>query len=170
MSKATANILRFIVVLLAQIFVFGLIHLFGCVNANIYLLALLLLPLEIPRWLQYIIAFITGFIVDMFAMTYGVHAFSCVLMMFIRPYLVNALNGRPNDDGIEKLGPGDKDFRWLLLYTLILVLIHQFSAVMLEAFTFRHFGRTLLVILGNTVFTTVLILCFEYIFTPVKKP
>lgn len=169
MSKVTANILRFIVVLLAQIFVFGLIHLFGCVNAYVYLLALLLLPLELPRWVQYLIAFATGFIVDMFAMSYGVHAFSCVLMMFVRPYLVNALNGRPNDGSIEKLTPGGKDFRWILLYTVILVFIHQLSAVMLEAFTFRHFGRILLVILGNTAFTTILILCFEYLFTPVKK-
>ncbi len=169
MNNAIANILRFILVLVAQIFVLNYIHLFGCINAYLYLLALLLLPFEIPRWLQYLIAFVTGFIIDMFTMTYGIHASACALMMFVRPYLVIALNGRKTDEIVDKPIPGVKDFRWLLVYTLILVLVHQIDAVMLETFTFRHFWKTLLVILGNTIFSSFIILCCEYIFIPVKK-
>jgi hypothetical protein len=105
----------------------------------------------------------------MFTVTYGVHASACTLMMFVRPYLVTALNGRKTDSLVDKPEPGVKDFRWLLAYTLILVFIHQFATVMLEAFTFRLFWKSLLVILGNTIFSSVVILCCEYIFTPVKK-
>ncbi|MCQ2265197.1 MAG: rod shape-determining protein MreD [Bacteroidales bacterium] len=169
MSNTTANILRFLLVLLAQIFVFNYIHLFSCVNAYIYLLALLMLPFDLPRWLQYLIGFVTGFIVDMFSMTYGVNASACTLMMLLRPHIVAALNGRKNDDTVDKPYPGSKDFPWLLLYTLILILAHQIVAVMWEAFTFRHFWKTLLVILGNTVLTSFVILCCQYIFIPVKK-
>ena len=55
MNNVTANILRFFLVIIAQIFVLYYIHLFGCVNAYLYLLALLMLPFEVPRWIQYII-------------------------------------------------------------------------------------------------------------------
>ena len=76
MNNATTNILRFLLVIVAQIFVLNYIHLFGCVNAYLYLMALLMLPFEVPRWIQYIIGFVTGFIIDMFTMTYGIHAYS----------------------------------------------------------------------------------------------
>jgi len=169
MNNITANILRFMFAIVAQVFVLNYIHLFGCVNAYLYLLALLMLPFEVPRWVQYIIGFVTGFIIDMFTMTYGIHASACVLMMFVRPYLVIALNGRKTDNVTDKPLPGIKDFRWLLAYTVILVFVHQFEAVMLETFTFRHFWKTLLVIIGNTVFSSLVILCCEYLFIPVKK-
>ena len=169
MNNATANILRFLLVIVAQVFVLNYIHLFGCVNAYLYLMALLMLPFELPRWLQYLIGFVTGFIIDMFAMTYGIHASACVLMMFVRPYLVIALNGRKTDNMTDKPLPGMKDFRWLLAYTVILVFVHQLEAVMLESFTFRHFWKTMLVILGNTLFSSLVILCCEYLFVPVKK-
>lgn len=169
MNNATANILRFLATLLVQIFVMNYIHLFGCVNAYIYLMALLLLPFEVPISLQYLIGFATGFLMDMFTMTYGVHTSACMLMMFVRPYLVMALNGRKTDDMVDKPLPGVKDFRWLLAYTVILIFIHQIAAVMLETFTFRHFWKTLLVIFGNTILSSFVILCCEYIFIPVKK-
>lgn len=169
MNNASSNILRFILALLAQIFVFRYVHLFGCVNIYIFLLALLMLPFEIPRWIQYLIAFATGFLIDVFNVTYGINASACVLMMFIRPYLVVALNGRKTDDIVDKPLPGVKDFRWLMAYTVILIFIQQFTAVMLETFSFHHFWKTLLVIFGNTILSSFFILCCEYIFIPVKK-
>lgn len=169
MNNATANILRFLLTILVQVFVLNYVHLFGCVNAYLYLLALLMLPFELPLGLQYLIGFATGFLIDMFTMTYGINTSACVLMMFVRPYLVMALNGRKTDDMVDKPLPGVKDFRWLLAYTVILVFLHQFATVMLETFTFRHFWKTILVILGNTILSSFVILCCEYIFTPVKK-
>ena len=169
MNNVTSNILRFILALSAQIFVFRYVHLFGCINIYIFLLALLMLPFEIPRWIQYLIAFFTGFLIDMFYITYGINASACMLMMFIRPYLVVALNGRKTDDIADKPLPGVKDFRWILAYTVILIFIQQLAAVMLETFTFQHFWKTLLVIFGNTILSSFVILCCEYIFIPVKK-
>ncbi|MBO4655681.1 MAG: rod shape-determining protein MreD [Bacteroidales bacterium] len=169
MNNGSSNILRFLLTMVAQILVFRYVQLFGCVSVAIYLMALLMLPFELPRWVQYLIAFATGFVIDMFTMTYGINASASMLMMFVRPYLVVALNGRKTDDIVDKPLPGMKDFRWLLAYTLILVFIHQLAAVMLETFTFRHFWKTLLVILGNTLLSSFVILCCEYLFIPVKK-
>ena len=60
--------------------------------------------------------------------------------------------------------PGVKDFRWIFLYTLILTSIYQVVAVLLGTMTFKNFGHTLLVMIGNTALTVFVILCVEYIF------
>ena len=169
MNKAIANIIRFIILIAAQVFICNNIDFFGFINPYIYILALLLLPLEIPKSAQYLIAFATGFIIDMFSLTFGMHASASLLVIFVRPYIVNLLNGRHTTENIDKPVPGFKDFNWLLAYTLILVFIHHFTFTLLEVFNFHEFLRTLLVSLANTIFTTTIILCIEYIFIPIKK-
>ena len=165
-----SNIFRFVLFLLLQIFICNHIHLFGFINPNIYLLALLLLPFDIPRPVQYLIAFATGFIVDIFQMTFGIHASAALLIMFLRPYWVAALNiGKKKVEKMEVPIPGQNDLKWLVTYTSVLVLLHQILVTMLEVFSFYRFGYTMLGILVNTVFTTLLILCVQYIFMQEKK-
>ncbi len=172
MNNITANILRFLILLLVQVAICQNICLFGYMRPALFLLALFLLPLELPFSLQYLIGFATGFVVDAFAHTLGVSSFACTLMMFLRPYIAHLLNGTNNVkfENIDRPVPGVKDFRWVFLYTLILTSIYQITAVLLETMTFRNFGHTMLVILGNVIFTVFVILCIEYIFHPrVKK-
>ena len=171
MNNVIANILRFLVLLLVQVTVCQHISLFGYMTPALFLLALFLLPLELPLVLQYLIGFATGFVTDAFAHTLGVASFSCTLMMFLRPYVVRMLNGASNVkfENIDRPVPGVKDFRWIFLYTLILTSAYEVVAVLLETMTFRNFGHTLLVILGNIVFSVFVILCIEYIFHPREK-
>ena len=172
MNNIISNIFRFLILLIVQIAICQHLCLFGYMTPALFLLALFLLPLELPLALQYIIGFATGFVVDAFAHTLGVSSFACTLMMFVRPYIARFLNGSNNVkfENIDRPVPGVKDFRWIFLYTLILTSIYEITSVLLETMTFRNFGHTLLVILGNTVFTVFVILCIEYIFHPrVKK-
>lgn len=166
MNNIISNILRFLLLLVAQVAICQHVCLFGYTTPALFLLALFLLPLELPLSLQYLIGFATGFVVDAFAHTLGVSSFACTLVMFLRPYIVRMLNGSNNVkfENIDRPEPGVKDFRWILLYTLILTSIYEISAVLLETMTFKNFGHSLLVIFGNTVFTVLVILCIEYIF------
>lgn len=169
MNNVLANIFRFLLLIVLQIFVCNAIHLFGFVTPALYIMALLLLPLELPKGVQYIIGFFTGFVIDMFTHTLGVNSFACVVLMFVRPYLVRLLNGRSTIEGVDRPIPGVKDFKWLALYAVILSLLHQFFVVMLEVSSFKNFGHTALAILGNFLFTVFVILCVEYIFFPIKR-
>lgn len=169
MNNTIINILRFVLLLVLQVFVCNYIHLFGFLTPAIYLLALMLLPLELPRSVQYIIGFAIGLCIDMFAHTLGINAAACTVLMFVRPYLAKALNGRNTTEGADRPIPGVKDFKWIILYALILTVLHQIIVVMLETFSFRNFGHTALVILGNTLFTVFIIVCSEYIFIPTTK-
>ena len=166
MNNVVANILRFFVLLLVQVAICQHISLFGYMTPALFLLALYLLPLEMPLSLQYVIGFATGFVTDAFAHTLGVSSFACTLLMFLRPYIVRMLNGANNVkfENIDRPVPGVKDFRWVFLYTLILTSIYEVVSVLLETMTFKNFGHTLLVIVGNTLFSVFVILCIEYIF------
>ena len=166
MNNVVANLLRFFVLLLVQVAICQHISLFGYMTPALFLLALYLLPLEMPLSLQYVIGFATGFVTDAFAHTLGVSSFACTLLMFLRPYIVRMLNGANNVkfENIDRPVPGVKDFRWVFLYTLTLTSIYEVVAVLLETMTFKNFGHTLLVIVGNTLFSVFVILCIEYIF------
>lgn len=168
MNNVASNILRIILVLLLQVFICNYIHLFGFITPAFYILGLLLLPLEMPKSIQYLIGFCCGLFVDMFTHTLGVNAAACTIIMFIRPFIVKALNGRKTSDTVERPIPGVKDFKWLVFFVVFLTLIHQLLVVMLETMSFHNFLHTLLVIIGNTVLTAFLILCAEYIFYPVQ--
>jgi hypothetical protein len=163
--------LRFLVLLVIQVIICQRISLFGYMTPALFLLALYLLPLELPLSLQYIIGFATGFVVDAFAHTFGFSSFSCTLLMFLRPYIVRMLNGANNVkfENIDRPVPGVKDFRWIFLYTLILTSVYEIVSVLLGTMTFKNFGHTLLVIIGNTLFSVFVILCVEYIFHPREK-
>ncbi len=166
MNNIISNVLRFLVLLIVQIVICQHVCLFGYMTPALFLLALFLLPLELPLSLQYFIGFATGFVVDAFAHTLGVSSFSCTLIMFLRPFIVRFLNGSNINrfENIDRPVPGVKDFRWILLYTFILTAIYQIVSVLLGTMTFKNFGHTLMVILGNTVFTVFVILCVEYVF------
>ena len=164
MNKFTSNFLRFLILMLLQVFVFNYVQWFGFLNPFVYLLFLILLPLELPKSIQYLIAFATGFIIDAFFKTYGIQAFSCVLLMFLKPYIILILNGfKPLDSGVKPL-PDVKDFNWILLYTFLLVFVHQISVTILETFQWVKWWRIIWSSIANTFFTMFIILCIEYIF------
>jgi hypothetical protein len=168
-NRLFTNFSRFLILILLQVFVFNYVQWFGFLNPFVYLLFIILLPSGISKTFQYIIAFITGFIVDSFLRTYGVQSFACVLTIYLRPYIILILNGlKPLDAGVRPV-PGVKPFNWILVYTLILVFVHQITVTALETFQWVQWWRIIWTSVVNTIFTSFIILCIEYIFYSDKK-
>ncbi|MBO4646187.1 MAG: rod shape-determining protein MreD [Bacteroidales bacterium] len=168
-NPVVKQVLRFILLLLLQVLVCNHVVLYGYINPNIYVLAILLLPLNVPKSVQYIIAFAAGFFVDAFIQTFGVHASASLMLVALRPYVMKLLEINKKGDYKGVPVPGKKDLKFMVVYTVILVFIHQLFVTMLEVFSFQGFFISLISILLNTLFTTVLVLCIQYIFTPEKK-
>lgn len=168
-NEAVRQLVRFIALLLVQILICNHVHVFGFINPDLYLMALLLLPMTMPKSAQYGIAFATGFIVDIFDMTFGFHAIASLIIIALRPWTIKlfSINKKKTDEAAPS--PKNRDFKWLLTYTLFIVLIHQFIICMLETSSFNRFGMTLLSVAINTGITSLLILCTEYIFIPNKS-
>ena len=156
------NIIRLIVLVLVQIMVFNNIQISGYLIPNFYILFILLLPFETPRWLLLVSAFVLGISVDLFTQTPGMHAAATVFMAFIRPWVLEMSSPR---DGYET-GTFPRlyyyGFQWFLRYTVILVLAHHLVLFYIEVFRFTEFFSTLLRVLLSSLFSIILIMLSQY--------
>ncbi|QLH47146.1 MAG: rod shape-determining protein MreD [Bacteroidota bacterium] len=78
------------IVLLNDIVIRSSITLFGIpvFTPIIYPLGLMLLPVNIPHVVLMLCGFFTGLTMDLFCNTPGMHAAACVLLCYVRPYLL----------------------------------------------------------------------------------
>ena len=88
------NSLRWIIVMGLQILVFNNIYLGGVINPFIYVLIILSLPIEITAVLTLFVGFFTGFILDVFSHTYGMHTMALTFMGFLRPMVLKLVPPR----------------------------------------------------------------------------
>lgn len=169
MNNTLRNILRFILFLAIQILICNHIVLWDVVTPQLYILALLLLPMSTPKWAQYLIAFAYGFTIDCFTQTFGIHAAACLTITALRPLLIMLMNGSKLPEESFLPLPGVKSFSWLLTFFMLMIFTHQFLIGILEAFTFKAFFNTLLYIIANTLCTTFLMMVILQIFFHEKK-
>jgi len=155
-------VLIFILLFLLQLLLFNNIQFSGYVNPYVYLMFILLLPVEIPAWLLLLLSFVTGSIMDLFSSTPGMHSSATVLAGFVRPYILRLISPR---DGYEQgSGPSMAAFgvRWFLLYASLMVLIHHSFLFYIEVFRFTDFFRTFLRVILSSSFSVGFILLIEY--------
>jgi rod shape-determining protein MreD len=154
--------LIFILLILLQVLLFNNIQFSGYVNPYVYLMFLLLLPIEIPSWLLLLLSFVTGIIIDFFSGSPGMHTSATVLAGFARPYVLRIVSPR---DGYESGSDPSMlvyGLRWFAAYTLLMVSIHHTALFYLEVFRFADFFRTLLRVILSTLFSTAFILLIEF--------
>jgi rod shape-determining protein MreD len=151
-----------LLLLLAQVLLFNNINMGGYINPYVYVMFILLLPVEIPSWILLLISFFTGLLIDFFSGTPGMNTGATVATGFVRPYILRIIAPR---DGYEPNSAPSMvmyGFRWFLIYSLLTVSFHHFILFYLEVFRFADFFRTLLRIILSSFFTTSFILLIEY--------
>jgi rod shape-determining protein MreD len=159
------NIVRFIVVVLFQVIVMDNVMISGYMVPYVYLLFILLMPFETPRGLVLVAGFVLGISIDLFEHTLGLHTAACVLLAYLRPYVLDLLSPR---DGYE---PDTfprihyYGFNWFLKYTLLMVFIHHLAVFYLEVFQLQDFLPTLLrVILSSALSASTIVLSQYFVF------
>lgn len=163
------NIIRFIFLVLFQVFILNNINLGGYINPYFYVFFILLLPFETPKWLLLMSSFLLGLSVDMFSDTAGLHAAACVLMAFCRPYILGVVSSRQEYElGIQPI-IRDLGFNWFFSYSLVLVSIHHLLLFYLEVFGFGEFFQTFLRALLSIAFTMLLLILSQYLMYRPKK-
>lgn len=155
--------LLFILLFLLQVLLFNNIKFSGYVNPFVYIMFILLLPVEIPSWLLLILSFLTGLTMDLFSGTPGMHTSATVLAGFVRPYVLRFTSPRDGYEPGADLSMLAYGFRWFLIYASIIVVIHHFALFYLEVFRFTDFFRTLLRIILSSLFSISFIILLEYI-------
>jgi cell shape-determining protein MreD len=158
------NIVRFIILVIIQVFILNNIRINGYINPYLYVLFILLLPFETPGWLLLVSSFLLGLAIDIFSHTPGMNTAASVFMAFCRPGIIRLLSGSKMIDPGVKPGIRDMGFRWFFLYSLFLVLLHHFVLFYIEVFRFSEFFQTMYRVFFSTLATLILIILFEFLF------
>lgn len=163
------NIVRFFVLIALQVFLFKNIGYYNLATPFPYILFLLLLPVGIPNFFLYCLAFITGITVDAFYDTLGVHAAACVALVWGRILFIRVSLQTDHYENYVTPMWGTVPFRWYFLYVFLLSLFHHFVLFLLETFTLHQFHYTLIRVFLSCIFTVTIILLFSLLFYRKKQ-
>jgi hypothetical protein len=165
-SDLLKNIIRFAVFILVQVYILNKVpHLHRFITPYLYYLFILWLPFSISRVGLLIIGFITGMALDYFTMHPGLHAAACVLVAYLRPFVINIL--APKDTtGFNYREPSPKAMGWTpyMVYVLILTLAHHSYLLLLEFFSFPNFLDMLIKTVSYTAISLLLVITTELLF------
>ena len=166
MSNLVKNIIRFCLFILVQVFVLNQVPpLHQLVTPYLYFLFILWLPFKTGRRSVMILAFALGFALDSFSKTYGLHTAACVLVAYLRPFLINLLISQEgaesnyNEPSIKSMG-----FTPYFTYVTILTFIHHVFLYFLQALQTGGYFYFFLKSLTSTAISLLLILLIELLF------
>lgn len=169
-NEIAGNAGRFILLVLLQGLILNDVNLWGGMAIPyLYILFLLMLPLETPRWAELLIGLVCGLSIDMFTNTIGLHASACVLVAYSRPLLLRAIAPRDGYEFGMRPSVHDMGFEWFIKYAIVLIFIHHTWLFFLEVYSFSGFFHTLSRALLSTVFTFILVLLSQYLTFPKRS-
>lgn len=138
----------------------------GFITPYIYYLFILWLPFRTSRGTLLILGFITGIALDFFTKTPGLHAAACVLIAYIRPFLIEILVPRET----KELGLGSPSRTTMgqapyALYIIVLTLFHHIYLVFLEWMQFGTFSYFAGKVAFTTLVSLLLVIITELLFS-----
>ena len=151
---------RYIVVMLLQVLLLDQLQLWGACHPYVYILCLLMMPITLPHSLSMVIGAAVGLVMDIFCNSLGVHTAACILLMFIRPYLIGVIVN-DKDRLNEQISLRAIGMEALIKYVVILVLIHHLTVFLLAAWSWAHIGFVLLETLVSSLITISLIIAYN---------
>jgi len=174
MNDVVRNFLRFFVIILLQVVVLDKVTLqwwlqpagFPVFIPLVYPLFILLLPFETPVWALLIIGFITGFTVDVFMSTAGMHACAALLLAYLRTNVLNALLSRNLSDYVNQ-SPSIKNMGWIpfLVYSGFLLLLHHIIFYSIELWNLSNIGFLILKIVASLFTSMIFVIIYLLLFT-----
>ena len=170
MSRVTIlQIVSFFIYLFYQVLILQNVVLFHTAFCFLYIAYLLVLPVETNPLALMGIGFIMGLSIDMFYDSLGLHAFACVLIMYLRNYWLNNLTPQGGYDSNDTPSLALNGLQWFTVYATPMVFIHHSVLFFAEVGGFNMFWFTLWKIFTSTLFTLLVILIAQFLF-PNRRP
>jgi hypothetical protein len=146
--------------MLLQVLLFDQLQLWGACHPYIYVLCLLMLPITIPHIPSMLIGAAAGVVMDIFCNSLGVHTAACILLMFIRPYL---LGGIVNDkDRLnEQISLRTLGMETFVRYVAILVVVHHLTVFLLAAWQWQHIAFVMLETAVSSLITILVVIGYN---------
>ena len=156
----TKQIGRYVVVMLLQVLLFDQLQLWGVCHPYVYVLCLLMMPITLPHTVEMLIDAGVGLVMDVFCNSLGVHTASCILLMFIRPYLLGAFVN-DTDRLNEQISLRSIGMEALIKYVVILVVIHHLMVFTLAAWSWSHIWFVLIETLVSSLISCLIVIGYN---------
>ncbi len=148
----------FAVLLLVQVLILNNVRLGGYINPYVYVLFVLLLPVDIKGWALLLSAFFGGLAIDMFMDTLGMHTAATLFMAFCRPGVIRMISVKADFEKGTIPSISNMSLGWIMIYSLLLIFLHHTFLFFLEIFSFSEFWQTLSRITLSSLFTFILVI------------
>ena len=172
MSNLLRNIVRFVFFILVQAYVLDKVPLLNqFIKPYLYFLFILWLPFSVSRSLLLIIAFIFGLTMDYFSGFPGLHTAPCVLIAYLRPFLISILLPQEAAEA-SYAEPSVKSMGWApySVYVIILTFVHHAFLVLIEwRLSFSTFLFFVGKVAGSSAISLLLIFITELLFNRKAK-
>lgn len=152
-SNIIKLLLIFVLCEMTQLLIFNNLQISGFINPYVYILLILTMPFGTSSWLMMLVSFVLGIIIDIFCDTPGMHAGACVLIGYLRQYVLKyiAFRDEYKSDSFPTISIYGSV--WYVKYALIMVSIHHVALFFIEQFDTIFFWPTLLRIVLSIVAT-----------------
>tara|TARA_S200000501_G_scaffold125780_1_gene118819 strand:- start:8668 stop:9183 length:516 start_codon:yes stop_codon:yes gene_type:complete len=150
---------RFIILSLSQFIIFNNFLIFGN-TVNIYLIFIIVFPLNFNKSLAYIITFIFGFAIDFFSNSFGIITFSLLISILIKPYILKFAFGNFDVNKVRKTSEyiSGTSLYQQTSYLFLMFFIHQLILNTVEIFSLQNFD----VIFKKTLISSIISIIFSY--------
>lgn len=166
MSLLLKNIIRFFLFIFLQVYVLDKIPLSSYAKPIVYYLFLLWLPYTMPRLALLGVGFVFGLTMDYFSGWPGLHASPCVLIAYLRPFVLNVLLPQEKSE-ISYIEPGVKSlgFPQYAAYIFIMTFVHNTLLIFIEWMSIKgNVLPFLLKVVTTTGISMVLVMIAELLF------
>ncbi|GHC47730.1 rod shape-determining protein MreD [Ulvibacter litoralis] len=162
-SEIISNVFRFIILVLLQVLILNNINFLGYINPYLYILFIIVFPLNGNKSLLIILSFLLGLSIDLFGNSGGIHAAACLVIAYLRPLFLKFSFGVSYEYNMVKVNKAPLTER--ITYITLMVLLHHLILFSLEIFSFSHILLLLKSTLFSSIFSIVLVFCTLLLFS-----
>lgn len=161
MDKIVRYSIIFACVFLLQVLIFNNIPAIGMISPYLYLLFILVLPVNMAPTIVLLLAFIIGFLVDLSISSLGVHSCASITMAAIRPTVLKLLQPRLGYEANNTPIIANFGSAWVLKYLFACVTMHHFVLYLCFTFLSENIGFMLIRMCINILLTILVLYVSE---------
>ncbi|RIV44223.1 rod shape-determining protein MreD [Flagellimonas pelagia] len=158
------NIFRFVLLILTQVLIFNNLNFMGFINPMVYVIFFYWYPIKGNRALFMVIAFLLGFIIDIFSDTMALNALASLTIAYARPVLMRFCFG-VNYEFQNFSFKNTTNIQRVTLLALM-VLVHHLIFFSLEILSIAHILLILKKVFATGIVTLILCTLFSSLFSP----
>ncbi|MEM9000163.1 MAG: rod shape-determining protein MreD [Bacteroidota bacterium] len=158
-----ANTIRFLLLFLAQIFIFNHMNFLGTINPMVYIIYLYWYPIRENRALFLLTCFSLGLSIDLFSDTLALHAMATLTIAYARPVIMRFCFGVNYEFQTFSFKNTTRIQR--VTFMALLVLAHHLVFFSLEILSLSHILLLLKKLFLTSMLTLLLCVLFSSLFT-----